>query len=38
MQKQILTHWLEGWTLASIADKHNVSVEYVVNAIRGFWL
>jgi DNA-binding CsgD family transcriptional regulator len=38
MEKQILAHWIEGFTPAEIANKHNVSVEYVVNAIRRFWL
>lgn len=38
MEKQILVHWLEGSTPAEIADKHNVTVEYVVSAIRRFWL
>jgi hypothetical protein len=34
MQKQILAHWIDGWTIENIALKHNVSVDHVVTAIR----
>lgn len=38
MKKQIIAHWIENWTLTEIADKHDVNVQYVVDAIRELWL
>jgi hypothetical protein len=38
MQKQILAHWIDGWTIENIAIKHKLSVDEVTAAIRGFWL
>lgn len=38
MKKQIIAHWLENWTISDIAEKHSVSIQCVVDAIRELWL